>query len=50
MAGKSTAIVTGAEQRLIELDIELPSPPEPFGTYVEAVQTSNLLLDRKSVV
>ena len=43
MAGKSTAIVTGAEQRLKELDIELPSPPEPFGTYVEAVQTSNLL-------
>ena len=43
MAGKSTAIVTGAEQRLIELDIELPSPPEPFGRYVEAVQTGNLL-------
>jgi len=43
MAGKSTAIVTGAEQRLKELDIELPSPPEPFGTYVEAVQTGNLL-------
>ena len=33
----------GAEQRLKELDIELPGPPEPFGTYVEAVQTGNLL-------
>ena len=26
-----------------ELDIKLPTPPEPFGTYVEAVQTGNLL-------
>src|SRR3981189_3571978 len=33
----------GAEQRLKELDIKLPPPPEPFGTYVEAVQTGNLL-------
>jgi enamine deaminase RidA (YjgF/YER057c/UK114 family) len=33
----------GAEQRLIELGIELPAPPEPFGSYVEAVQTGNLL-------
>src|SRR5262252_7861524 len=32
-----------AEQRLIELGIKLPAPPEPFGTYVEAVQTGNLL-------
>jgi enamine deaminase RidA (YjgF/YER057c/UK114 family) len=32
-----------AEQRLKELHIELPAPPEPFGTYVEAVQTGNLL-------
>src|SRR3984893_5716534 len=32
-----------AEQRLKELHIELPTPPEPFGTYVEAVQTGNLL-------
>jgi enamine deaminase RidA (YjgF/YER057c/UK114 family) len=49
MAGKVTDSVTrasqvlSAEQRLKELDIELPSPPEPFGTYLEAVQTSNLL-------
>jgi enamine deaminase RidA (YjgF/YER057c/UK114 family) len=32
-----------AEQRLKELGIALPMPPEPFGTYVEAVQTGNLL-------
>ena len=31
------------EQRLKELGIKLPEPPEPFGTYVEAVQTGNLL-------
>src|SRR3984885_381980 len=32
-----------AEQRLKELGIKLPEPPEPFGTYAEAVQTGNLL-------
>ena len=32
-----------AEQRLRELGIKLPKPPEPFGTYAEAVQTGNLL-------
>ena len=32
-----------AEQRLKELGIQLPSPPKPFGAYVEAVQTGNLL-------
>jgi enamine deaminase RidA (YjgF/YER057c/UK114 family) len=32
-----------AEQRLKELGIKLPSPPKPFGTYVEAVHTGNLL-------
>jgi len=32
-----------AERRLKELGIKLPEPPEPFGTYVEAVQTGNLL-------
>lgn len=32
-----------AEQRLGELGIKLPAPPAPFGTYVEAVQTGNLL-------
>jgi enamine deaminase RidA (YjgF/YER057c/UK114 family) len=33
----------GAERRLIELGIKLPAPPQPFGTYVEAVQTGKLL-------
>ena len=33
----------GAEHRLKELGIDLPVPPEPFGTYVEAAQTGNLL-------
>ena len=32
-----------AEQRLEELGIMLPAPPEPFGAYVEAVRTGNLL-------
>jgi enamine deaminase RidA (YjgF/YER057c/UK114 family) len=32
-----------AEQRLEELGIVLPAPPEPFGVYAEAVQTGNLL-------
>jgi enamine deaminase RidA (YjgF/YER057c/UK114 family) len=34
---------SSAEQRLKELGITLPAPPTPFGTYVEAVQTGNLL-------
>ena len=34
---------TTAEGRLAELGIKLPAPPEPFGTYAEAVQTGNLL-------
>jgi enamine deaminase RidA (YjgF/YER057c/UK114 family) len=32
-----------AERRLNELGISLPAPPQPFGAYVEAVQTGNLL-------
>ena len=32
-----------AEQRLKELGIELPTPPEPFGIYAEAVRTGSLL-------
>jgi len=32
-----------AEQRLTELGIQLPAPPEPFGIYAEAVQTGALL-------
>jgi len=33
----------GAEKRLKELGVQLSAPPEPFGTYAEAVQTGNLL-------
>jgi enamine deaminase RidA (YjgF/YER057c/UK114 family) len=43
LATFETPVLTGAEQRLKELGIKLPAPPEPFGTYVEAVQTGNLL-------
>jgi enamine deaminase RidA (YjgF/YER057c/UK114 family) len=32
-----------AEQRLKDLGIDLPTPPQPFGTYTEAVQTGGLL-------
>src|SRR5437660_2680901 len=42
VAGESSPL-TGAEQRLKELGIELPPAPQPFGTYAEAVQTGNLL-------
>jgi enamine deaminase RidA (YjgF/YER057c/UK114 family) len=33
----------GAERRLQDLGIQLPAAPKPFGTYVEALQTGNLL-------
>jgi enamine deaminase RidA (YjgF/YER057c/UK114 family) len=39
----STSLKASAEQRLKELGIDLPAPPEPFGTYAEAVRTGNLL-------
>jgi enamine deaminase RidA (YjgF/YER057c/UK114 family) len=32
-----------AEQRLQQLGIRLPAPPQPFGTYAEAVRSGNLL-------
>ena len=35
--------MAGAESRLQSLGIQLPAPPTPFGTYVEALQTGNLL-------
>ena len=31
------------EQRLKDLGVTVPSPPTPFGSYVEAVKTGNLL-------
>src|SRR2546430_10502137 len=43
MVTRENSNPTGAEKRLKELGIQLPAPPEPFGTYAEAVQTGNLL-------
>lgn len=37
------APVPGAEQRFNDLGIALPAVPTPFGAYVEAVQSGNLL-------
>ena len=31
------------DERLKALNITLPAPPQPFGAYVEAVQSGNLL-------
>ena len=42
LSGDGSRLAT-AEQRLKELGIQLPTPPEPFGVYAEAVQTGNLL-------
>src|ERR1700751_4216072 len=42
LSGDGSHLAT-AEKRLRQLGIELPVPPEPFGIYAEAVQTSNLL-------
>lgn len=42
-ATRNGAVPATAEQRLAELDIQLPAPPKPFGIYAEAVQTGNLL-------
>ncbi len=36
-------VQAGAEQRLHDHNIELPSVPTPLGAYVEVVQTGNLL-------
>ena len=38
-----TTISTTAEDRLAKLGIRLPDAPTPFGAYVPAVQTGNLL-------
>ena len=38
-----TTDVTTAEDRLGKLGIQLPAAPTPFGAYVPAVQTGNLL-------
>jgi hypothetical protein len=43
MVTREVSRPASAEQRLQELGIKLPAPPERFGTYVEAVQTADLL-------
>jgi len=43
MVTRESSRPASAEQRLKELGVELPIPPEPFGIYVEAVQTGSLL-------
>jgi enamine deaminase RidA (YjgF/YER057c/UK114 family) len=35
--------LVGADRRLQDLGIQLPAAPTPFGTYVETLQTGNLL-------
>jgi enamine deaminase RidA (YjgF/YER057c/UK114 family) len=40
---EASRIATTAEQRLGELGIQLPAPPQPFGAYVESVLVGNLL-------
>jgi len=43
MATANISQLHGAERRLEELGIQLPAAPTPFGTYVETLQTGNLL-------
>jgi len=43
LAGADSSRPATAEQRLRQLGIKLPTPPEPFGIYAEAVQTGTLL-------
>ncbi len=43
MVSRKGSQPVSAEGRLQELGIELPSPPTPFGAYVEAAQTGNLI-------
>jgi enamine deaminase RidA (YjgF/YER057c/UK114 family) len=43
MVSRKGSQSANAERRLQELGIELTPPPTPFGAYVEAVKTGNLL-------
>lgn len=43
MVSPGAAQPASAEQRLKELGITLPAPPQPFGIYEEAVHTGQLL-------
>jgi enamine deaminase RidA (YjgF/YER057c/UK114 family) len=44
MVSDQSSQPSNADRRLKELGIQLPAAPTPYGTYVEAVQTGNLLL------
>jgi enamine deaminase RidA (YjgF/YER057c/UK114 family) len=43
MVGRKGPQSGGAECRLSDLGVQLPAAPTPFGSYVEAIQTGNLL-------
>jgi enamine deaminase RidA (YjgF/YER057c/UK114 family) len=43
MVTRDSSRPASAEQRLQELGLQLPAPPQPFGFYAEAVRTGNLL-------
>jgi enamine deaminase RidA (YjgF/YER057c/UK114 family) len=43
MVSRKGSLPASAEGRLLDLGIELTPPPTPFGAYVEAVKTGNLL-------
>lgn len=43
MVTREGSRLPSAEQRLKELGLNLPTPPQPFGIYAEAAQTGNLL-------
>ena len=43
MVSAKAEATKSAERRLEELGIELPAAPTPFGSYVETVQSGNLL-------
>ena len=43
MVSAESSWPSGTERRLQDLGIHLPAAPTPFGTYVETVQTGNLL-------
>ena len=38
---RESSRLPSAEQRLKELGLNLPTPPQPFGIYAEAAQTGN---------
>lgn len=43
MVGAGSSRSVGAERRLAELGIDLPTPPAPLGAYVATVQSGRLL-------